>query len=138
VLIDFGMARMFINPTNQDHIPNKMSNTFFGTPKYVSFHLHLGNRPSRRDDLISVGYVAMWCFGVEMEWSNLCVPNSDLPLYHIRHPGNVMRARCKKPENILAKISNQYLKSYFECVYSLEHDEDPNYNEYLRIFSTLY
>lgn len=136
VVIDFGLASVYV--VNGEHRPNIATEHIIGSPKYASYFVHQGNRISRRDDLISVGYMAMWCFGVEMEWSNIYTPDCDLPIYHIRHPGNVLRARCKKPENIMAKISNQYLKSYFECVYSLEHDEDPNYNEYLRIFSTLY
>lgn len=136
VVIDFGLAHVY--KVDDEHTPNIATEHIIGSPKYASYFVHQGNSISRRDDLISIGYVAMWCFGVEMEWSNIYTPECDLPIYHIRHSANIMRAKCKKPENIMAKMENPYLKEYFEYVHSLEHSEDPNYNEYLRIFSTLY
>jgi casein kinase 1 len=139
VLIDFGMARMFINPTNQDHIPNKMSNTFFGTPKYVSFYLHLGNRPSRRDDLISVGYLMMLVFGVDLPWH--CKESS----YDIHHASNVQLLELKLPDSMrkyLASLENadvnHYLIPYFKEVGALKYDETPGYAICNSIFNVLY
>lgn len=139
VLIDFGMARMFINPNNQSHIPNKMSNTLFGTPKYASFYLHLGNRPSRRDDLISVGYLMMLVLGVELPWS------SQDSSYDIHHASNVQRLELKLPDCMHQYLSslknadvNHYLIPYFKEVGALKYDETPGYAIYNSIFNVLY
>lgn len=142
VLIDFGMARMFVNPQTQLHISNKVSNTFFGTPKYASFHLHLGNRPSRRDDLISVGYLMMLVFGVELPWTDItCEENS----YYVNDAANVRRLELKRPDCLQAYLAsltneglNRYLIPYFKEVSALKYDEKPEYAVCNSIFNLLY
>lgn len=136
VLIDFGMARMFIDPTTGTHISNKVSDTFFGTPKYASFHLHLGNRPSRRDDLISVGYLMILIFGAQLPWrSRDC--SCD-----IHCPSNVQRLELKRPDCLNAYLTsffnldiNHYLIPYFKEITALKYDENPEYITYKSIFT---
>ena len=138
VVIDFGFASLYRDFETGEHRPNIPSTHLIGSPKYASYFVHQGNRISRRDDLISVGYLMMWLFGIEMEWINAVMGSSNLPVYDIHHPANVERAKYKKPEKLISYLSNPYLISYFECVYNLEYDDDPDYSEYLRGFSTLY
>lgn len=138
VVIDFGFASLYRDFETGEHRPNIPSTHLIGSPKYASYFVHQGNRIGRRDDLISVGYLMMWLFGIEMEWSTTFVGSSDLPVYDIHHSANVERAKYKKPEKLLSYLSNPYLILYFESVYNLEYDDDPDYNEYLRGFSTLY
>ena len=142
VLIDFGMARMCVNQTAGTHIPNKMSNTFFGTPKYVSFHLHLGNRPSRRDDLISVGYLMMLVFGVDLPWTHITMDENS---YFVNDAANVRRLELKRPDRILSYLAqstndvfNHYLIPYFKEVSALKYDETPEYAICNSIFNVLY
>ncbi len=138
VVIDFGFASLYRDFETGEHRPNIPSTNLIGSPKYASYFVHQGNRISRRDDLISIGYLMMWLFRVEMEWNNIAMGSSDLPVYDIHHPANVERAKYKKPERILSYLSNPYLVAYFERVYNLEHDDDPDYSEYLRELNTLY
>lgn len=143
VLIDFGMARMCVDPDTGEHIPNRVSNTFFGTPKYVSFHLHLGNRPSRRDDLISVGYIMMMVFGIELPWLDNQFDDSK-ELYDIRHEANLYKLEMKQLDFLithltpLSRDSHNYLIPYFKGVYSLKYEDAPDYSLYNSIFNTLY
>jgi len=138
VVIDFGFASLYRDFEMGEHRPNIASTNLIGSPKYASYFVHQGNRISRRDDLISVGYLMMWLFGIEMEWNNIVIGSSDLPVYDIHHPANVERAKYKKPEQLLSYLTNPYLISYFEGVYNLEYDDAPDYSEYLRGFNTLY
>lgn len=140
VVIDFGLASMYMDDESGEHNPNVPSPHLVGSPKYASYFVHQGNSVSRRDDLISVGYLMMWLFGVEMEWSGV-TDKSELPVYDIKHPANIERAKCKKPERLvvyLENVGNPYLVYYFKCVYNLEHGDDPNYSDYLRELNTLY
>jgi serine/threonine protein kinase len=143
VLIDFGMARMCVDPDTGEHIPNRMSNTFFGTPKYVSFHLHLGNRPSRRDDLISVGYIMIMVFGIELPWLDDNIDDSK-ELYDIRHEANLYKLEMKQLDILntyltpLSRDSQNYLIPYFKEVYALKYEDAPDYSLYNSIFNTLY
>jgi len=124
VLIDFGMARLCVDPETNVHVPNKLS-SFFGTPKYASFNLHLGNRPSRRDDLISVGYIMIIVFGFELPWNNDTWEMKQL----------------EKLNYYLSSLSidfHNYLIPYFKEVYALKYEDAPDYSLYNSIFNTLY
>jgi len=142
VLIDFGMARLFANQSNGTHTPNRMSDTFFGTPKYVSFYLHLGNRPSRRDDMISIGYLMMQVFGVELPWSNISGQENS---YDVHNQSNVARLEMKHTDSLckyLVSLSNRdinhYLIPYFKEVCALKYDDDPRYAVCNSIFNILH
>ncbi len=143
VLIDFGMARMCVDQDTCEHIPNCTSNTFFGTPKYASFYLHLGNRPSRRDDLITVGYLMMMVFGFDFPWLDNHFDDSK-EINDIRHVGNLHKCQMKQIEQLITYLtplsdnSHKYLIPYFKGVYSLKYEDAPDYSFYNSIFNTLY
>ena len=56
-LIDFGLSRMYINPTTGKHLPNRDKVGFRGTRAYASINAHNLRDLSRRDDLISWFYI---------------------------------------------------------------------------------
>lgn len=122
VLIDFGMARLCVNPETNVHVPNKLS-SFFGTPKYASFNLHFGNRPSRRDDLISVGYIMIMVFGINLPW--------------VDDNNNEMK-QLDQLISYLTPLSRNYLIPYFKEVYALKYEDAPDYSLYNSILNTLY
>lgn len=56
-LIDFGLSRLVIDPKSGHHIPFRTGKNLIGTCRYVSINSHLGYQLSRRDDLLTLGYV---------------------------------------------------------------------------------
>jgi hypothetical protein len=72
-------------------------------------------------------------FGIELPWSSILVEDTDLPLYHVMHPGNVQRAKYKKFETLNAYLLNypaaKHLIPYLEKVYALEYGDVPNYTD---------
>ena len=67
--IDFGLATFYIGP-NGEHINNDKSENLVGTPKYASYNIHCGHSASRRDDMISLGYMYLWIF-LSVRFSNI-------------------------------------------------------------------
>jgi casein kinase 1 len=59
-LIDFGLAKRYIDPQTGNHSTFKENRGLFGTARYASVNAHLGNEQSRRDDLEALGYIL--CF----------------------------------------------------------------------------
>lgn len=57
-LIDFGLARVFINANNGQHLPPRHHVGFRGTKPYASKYAHAGKDLSRRDDIISWFYLS--------------------------------------------------------------------------------
>ena len=90
--------------------------------------------------MMSLGYMMMSLFHLQIPWSNIPEQESDLPLYDIRHPSNMKRAALKREmrEYLRETYVDKYLIPYFEQVASLEFKEPPDYKSYREIFSTLY
>ena len=67
-MIDFGLTRAVIDPNTNEHIPFVVHKNFIGTCRYVSVNAHKGFELSRRDDLISVGYVIINLIKGKLPW----------------------------------------------------------------------
>ena len=141
VIIDFGMSRLFVDSQQTtQHLPDDISDSLFGTPKYASYNVHLGHKYSRRDDLISVGYLFMTVFGISLPWSAVPVlPNDDQSqrlLSDCDHPDNLYRRDMKKYDKLVEYLRKtdfaKILISYFTDVYALKYDETPNYTDLIK------
>ena len=52
----------------QHLLQNNGSTTMIGTPKFTSINIHQGSQYSRRDDLISLGYLYLYLLKQECLW----------------------------------------------------------------------
>lgn len=132
-LIDFGLASVYVDDEFRGHLPANPGGRhewLVGTPKYVSLFVHDGHDPSRRDDLISVGYA--WLFlqaGGKLPWDDddKVLAATALPPHHILHAANQHRKRGK--QQLAAS-------PYLDAVYRLEYDETPDYEALSRLITT--
>jgi serine/threonine protein kinase len=135
VFIDFGLSSLYYNAEKDVYRENIRTPHLIGSPKYASYNLHTGNMISPRDDLISIGYLIMTALGIELPWSSVIHEETDLPLYHVMHPGNVQRAKCKNFETLKMYLTDfPNLFAYMEKVYALEYGDTPDYKDLLSIF----
>lgn len=143
-LIDFGFATFYVDE-NFKHKENSVREYITGTPAFISINIHNGNEPSRRDDLISLGYIFLHCKKMGMMLMEF-VPNAEHlnkvsphSLLSIRHHSNLERRECKKRENLFLGLDNSRILEneseqhtdifkYLEYCYSLKYDETPDYN----------
>jgi serine/threonine protein kinase len=126
-LIDFGLATFYVDE-NGEHLPNHRSTTIIGSPYFTSLRIHEGHRYSRRDDLISLGYV--WLFMMGVSWGT--PPNIDSPTMPVdcspldlSYPVN--QWLCQKKADIDPFMTSQEIRYYMDYVYELEYDETPKY-----------
>merc|ERR1712157_349664 len=69
-IIDFGLSKRFIE--DGVHRPFKNKRSLVGTARYTSINVHKGYEQSRRDDLISVGYMLLFFYyGGLLPWQGL-------------------------------------------------------------------
>ena len=136
-LIDFGLSSVYVDDV-RGHFPSKPpSEHVLGTPKYVSLHVHDGHDASRRDDVISVGYVWLYLrLGGTLPWDDHAIADvvspSLLPRQHILHPLNLERKRQKERlldvlEMLEVSNSRGGMSNFFTCAYQLDFDETPEY-----------
>jgi serine/threonine protein kinase len=140
-LIDFGLATFFVNE-NGEHYQNKVSDTIIGTPKFVSINIHMGNRYSRRDDLISLGYMYVYMVLGNAPWfTDYIEIQTNKSLIDIDHPINVLMKEQKKYDTFsqyILDIDNRFyqINQYFVYTYALEYIDTPKYIQLKLIFHT--
>ena len=112
VLIDFGLAT-FVEP-GTDEIQVKKEH-LIGTPKFASWFVHDGQEYSKRDDLLSVLYMALWiCYGDHLWESDRDYihdtstddKNTLLPPTHVLNPMNVWLKHAKTRDRIVQLCVN--------------------------------
>jgi serine/threonine protein kinase len=123
-LIDFGLARTYIDGKDGKHRDNKQQrlrleganpSQITGTARYVSTHIHDGNEPSRRDDLISAMYVISYLLKGRLPWKT-CASNESL-------------AEMKKnilPQELFLDLPASYI-DVFNYACTLSYDQKPDY-----------
>ena len=72
-MIDFGLTRLVINPKTGKHIPFVGMKNLIGTCRYVSVNSHKGFELSRRDDLITLGYVMINLIKGSLPWQGISI-----------------------------------------------------------------
>lgn len=115
-LIDYGLATFYVDEDGE-HLPNKHQESIIGTPKFLSYYNYFGNTLSRRDDLISLGYLYIYLLKGSLPWQN----NPDV-------------ITLKSLENIHHIHDYAPLKEYMNYCYRLEYDEDPDYEFLCKLF----
>jgi len=138
--IDFGFSTFYVDEHSR-HLPIREHSNILGTPKYVSYYIHDGKTPSRRDDLISIGYIFIFLLCRELPWDSLKKTENieNLDEINILHPKNIQRKHLKSWDILKDHCKNLHesLYSYLEYCYRLEYHEQPNYDLLRSMFSNL-
>ena len=138
-LIDFGLATFYMDERGE-HILNHSSTDMIGSPCFASLRIHEGNRYSRRDDLISIGYI--WFYLRGFSWNDITNEptvmshKESVSPIHIEYAAN--RALQAKKENIISFMTTRgvpdAIMNYFEYVYKMGYDEVPKYEPMKMLF----
>lgn len=67
-LVDMGLSKRYIDPVTKQHIQYITNKSLCGTPRFASRNCHLGVQLSRRDDIESLAYIAVYLMKGRLPW----------------------------------------------------------------------
>ena len=131
-VVDFGMAKHFINPNTRLHIPYREKKSLSGTARYMSIHTHLGREQSRRDDMESLGNVFLYFLRGSLPWQGLKARDNKEKYEKI---GN---RKQSIPINDLCAGFPPEVACYVSYTRRLAFEEEPNYEKCKDWWSSIY
>ena len=136
-LVDFGMATFYIDE-DQHHVSDATdADTIIGSPKYLSYYVHRAHSPSRRDDMISLGYMYLFLLHHRLPWENLDDdPDEELSELYILNGKNQRRMLLKEWATLAPQCREvgPSFEAYMRVCYALDYDEQPNYHSCVQFF----
>jgi serine/threonine protein kinase len=152
-LIDFGMATIYVDENKKHVLQGEPKKYILGNPKFMSYNIHRGCEPSRRDDLISLAYMYIYFSLNYLSWdkthigSQLIVEKelaesiewkNEMDIMYYK---NIMIQNKKKRENILELCSTlsdengrEKIRKFIEYCYSLTYEQTPFYEGLYNLF----
>ena len=138
MLIDFGMSSFYVD-SEEIHLKpaDPLKTCMIGTPKYASLNVHCGEEYSRRDDLMSVGYIGLFLLCGSDLWCNPPLLSPDTDKFALSNHLNEWFKTQKSLDLVLEMTANDWpeLANFLNAVYSIKFDETPEYLKLEEMFS---
>ncbi|EGR26911.1 hypothetical protein IMG5_205360 [Ichthyophthirius multifiliis] len=126
--IDFGLSKKYKNPRTNEH--NKFSNNKYliGCIRYMSNYIHNKYEYSRRDDMLSLGYMFIYFLNGYLPWQGIqCVQTQEL-FKQIKEMKNNISY-----EELCSGLAPEF-EVYMKYCKSLQYEEKPDYTYLKKIF----
>jgi len=124
-IIDFGLCKKYRSTKTGKHILPKITGKLNGNFKYSSPNVIKGKEASRRDDLISLGYMLIYLFKGKLPWDHIFKnlnAQSYFELVFLKDTNGYGRLFTNLPSEMV---------EYIKYTRNLKFEQEPNYS-YLR------
>ena len=121
-IVDFGLCKKYRSSKTGKHMLPRTTKKLYGTLKYCSVNALRGKEQSRRDDLISLGYVLIFLYKRDLPWI------SNYEKLNERTYFELVMTKSTNAGGALFKNIPEELADYVKYCEKLKFEEDPNYN----------
>lgn len=123
-LVDFGLAKSFVDAQTQRHIPYRAGRKgLTGTARYTSIGNHLGIEVTRRDDLEGLGYVLIRMLRGRLPWQGIKADTKQM------RNELISNLKISVPLQELCRDLPQEFLQYMTICRNLKFKESPPYAE---------
>ena len=130
-LIDYGLSKKYRSTKTKKHIRFSNTGRLTGTLRYASSNALKGSEQSRRDDLISIGYMLIFFLKRELPWQK--IRDKDETKRYIK----IYKMKKEiKPEILCQGLPNEIVE-YMKYVQHLGFEQEPNYNYLRNLFKSI-
>lgn len=130
-LIDFGLTVPYMN-FDKKHMKEREIVPFSGTLRFATINQQRGNNVSRRDDLLSLGYLFVYLIKGELPWMG-----KECAKYQSNFQ-DVLAVKLNTPIPMLCEGMPKEFADYINMVSNLEYSANPNYSKYRKMFRELF
>lgn len=130
-IIDFGLAKRYINRETGLHNPYRDHRKLTGTARYSSLNTHMGIEQSRRDDLESIAYVLIYFLRGHLPWQGL----QDAK--HEKYRRIMERKQTTPPEVLCQGLPDEFA-IFLNYTRQLGYEDKPDYDAIRELFRVLF
>ena len=128
-VIDFGLSREYRDNETKEHYPLIKKKKLCGTARYASINALSCFEQSRRDDLESVSYVAVYLVKGELPWQGVRGKTKE-----DRYAKILEMKREMSEDDICSGIDGKEVKEFMKYVRGLGYEEEPEYDKWIDVF----
>ena len=130
-IIDFGLCKKYRSSKTGKHLLPKRTGRFNGTMKYASVNALLGKEQSRRDDLISLGYMIIFFIKKKLPW------RYNAKEYNNNEYIKLIQDKQMSGNGKLFEGLPDEFREYFKYTINLKFEQEPNYDYLKSLFNTI-
>ena len=130
-IVDFGLSKKYRSEKTKKHVQFSKTGKLTGTVRFSSANALRGGEQSRKDDLISIGYMFIFFMRGTLPWSKITAKTETQRYVKIFKMKKEM-----KPEILCYSLPKQ-MEEYMKYVYNLSFDGEPDYTYLRRLFKSI-
>jgi len=132
-IIDFGFSHQYRSFRTGKHIKYINKKMVIGSLSFLSINANIGYEQSRRDDLVSLGYMLIFLANVYLPW----MPIEHLNINRIdKHYRALSIKKSLNGKELCEGLPEEFVK-YINYCRKLDFEEDPNYDYLRSLFSSI-
>ena len=127
-IIDFGFCKKYRSSKTGKHVLPKNIHQFYGTIRFGSTNVLRGKQPSRRDDLISLGYMLIFFIKKKLPW------DFNSPIFDKTKYLNALKIKESNANGQLFSNLPTEFSEYINYTRNLKFEQKPNYTYLKSLF----